>query len=336
MKAAFMDGPEHFVIRDVDVPVPGEKEVLIRVRACGICGSDLGLYKAGMEDRILGHEFSGDIVEIGPGVSGWKPSDRVVAEPLLVCGECAWCKRGQFELCSSLGFTGLMEDGAFAEYVKVPSRQLYRLPDEVSYLQGALVEPLSVSLHGVLNSIMRPGDAVAVSGCGIIGLFALLWARTLGAGRLIATEVAEARIAVAHKLADVVLNPTQVNLMQEFERLTDDLGPRVIFECSGNPTAQCEAIDLVQRGGQVVLLGIGYDPVPINLMIVSTKEVSIKGSVAYSSQNGMGEFPMTLQFLKDRRIDPEQVPLTTLSLEQIGAGFKAAKAGEYAKVIIMP
>ncbi|MEN6522738.1 MAG: alcohol dehydrogenase catalytic domain-containing protein, partial [Anaerolineaceae bacterium] len=176
MKAAFMDRPEHFFVKDIPVPELEENEVLIKVRACGICGSDLSLYKMGMEDRILGHEFSGDIVDTGAGVTGWKPGDRVVVEPSLVCWECYWCKHGQFHLCPSLGFTGIMADGGFAEYVKVPSYQLHHLPDEVSYVQGALVEPLSVSLHGVMTSIMRPGDTVAVFGCGIIGLTTLLWA----------------------------------------------------------------------------------------------------------------------------------------------------------------
>jgi (R,R)-butanediol dehydrogenase/meso-butanediol dehydrogenase/diacetyl reductase len=331
MKAAFMDGPEHFVLREVDKPVLEEKEVLIRVRACGICGSDLSMYKLGMEDRIMGHEFSGEIVELGPGVDGWNAGDRVVVEPLIICGECAWCKHGQYNLCPSLGFTGLMADGAFAEYVKVPAYQLHRLPDELSWLQGALVEPLSVSLHGVTSSIMRPGDPVAVLGCGIIGLFTLLWARALGAGRLIASEVAPARI-----LADVVLNPAEVDLSTELEKLTDGLGPRVVFECSGVPDVQAGSIDLVQRGGQVILLGISYDAVPLVLLNMNLKEISVRGCDAFSSLNGVGEFPITLQFLKDKRIDPEIVPLTSMPLDRINEGFKAAKAGEYAKVVLIP
>ncbi len=336
MKATFMTGPESCEIRDIPTPKPGEKEVLIRVRACGICGSDIGLYKMGMEDRILGHEFSGDIAAVGAGVSGWKEGDRVVVEPLLPCWECYWCKHGKHNLCPYLGYTGIMDDGGFAEYVKVPVYQLHRLPDEVSYLQGALVEPLSVSLHGVLNSIMRPGDTVMVSGCGIIGLFALLWARTLGAGLMIASEVSEARIAAAEKLADVVLNPTQVDLAQEIGSLTNEVGPRVLFECSGVPTVQAEAINLVARGGQVVLLGVSYDLVPVSLMDITTRGISVIGSIAYSSLDGEGEFPMTLEFLRTKRINPEIVPLTTMPLEQIGEGFKAAKAGKYAKVVIIP
>ncbi|MEN6434559.1 MAG: alcohol dehydrogenase catalytic domain-containing protein [Anaerolineaceae bacterium] len=336
MKAAFMDGPEHFFVKDIPVPELEENEVLIKVRACGICGSDLSLYKMGMEDRILGHEFSGDIVDTGAGVTGWKPGDRVVVEPSLVCWECYWCKHGQFHLCPSLGFTGIMADGGFAEYVKVPSYQLHHLPDEVSYVQGALVEPLSVSLHGVMTSIMRPGDTVAVFGCGIIGLTTLLWAKTLGADKVIATEVAETRIAAAKQLADVVLNPNEVDLSSEFEKLTDELGPRVIFECTGNAAVQADVINYVQRSGEIMLLGIGYEEIPLMLLTVILKGISIKGSQAYSSLKGSGEFPMTINFLKNRRINTEYIPLTQMPLDEIEKGFKALKNGECTKVIIVP
>ncbi len=336
MKAAFMDEPEHFVLRDVPVPEIGENEVLIHVHACGICGSDLSLYKMGMEDRILGHEFSGDIVDTGTNVNGWKTGDRVVVEPSLVCWECYWCKHEQFHLCPSLGFTGIMADGGFAEYVKVPSYQLHHLPDEVSYIQGALVEPLSVSLHGVLTSIMKPGDNVAILGCGIIGLTSLIWAKALGAGKLIATEVAASRMVPAKQLADIVLNPNEVDLDSELEKITDELGPRIIFECTGNPTVQADAINLVQRGGEIILLGIGYDEVPLKLLNVTLKGISIKGSQAYASLKGSGEFPMTINFLKNKRIDTDYIPLTQMSLDEIGMGFKALKNSEFAKVIIVP
>ena len=183
---------------------------------------------------------------------------------------------------------------------------------------------------------MRPGDPVAVLGCGVIGLFALLWARTLGAGRLIASEVAPARIAAAQQLADVVLDPTKVDLTSELERLTDGLGPRVLFECTGVPEVQANTLDQVQRGGQVILLGISFDPVPMTLMSMNLREVSLKGCDAYSSLSGCGEFPMTLQFLKDKRIDPGTIPLISMRLIEINKAFKAAKAGQYAKVIILP
>ena len=336
MKSAFMTAPETYEIRDIPTPVPGDKEVLIRVRACGICGSDIGLYKMGMEDRILGHEFSGEIAGLGTNVTGWKEGDRVVIEPTMPCWECYWCKHGQFNLCPYLGYTGIMEEGGFAEYVKVPAYQLHHLPDEVSFLQGALLEPLAVSLHGVTHSIMRPGDTVLVSGCGVIGLFALLWAKALGAGLIIASEVAEVRIEAAKKIADVVLNPAQVNLQQELDRLTKEVGPRVLFECTGVPAVQAETINLVGRGGQVVLLGISYDAVPISLMDMTNRGISMIGSIAYSSLNGEGEFPTILHMLKTKRINPEIVPLTTMPLDTIGEGFKAAKAGKYAKVVILP
>ena len=132
MRAAVLEGPERITVRDVPKPKPGKSEVLIKVRTCGICGSDLGLYMIGLGEgveRIMGHEFSGDIVELGPEVEGWEVGDRVVVEPSLVCWECYWCRRHQYSLCPSLGFTGIAIDGGFAEFVKVPAYQLHRLPE---------------------------------------------------------------------------------------------------------------------------------------------------------------------------------------------------------------
>lgn len=229
-----------------------------------------------------------------------------------------------------------MEDGGFAEYVKVPAYQLHRIPDEISYLQGSLVEPLSVGLHGVLTSIMEAGDAIAVLGCGIIGLSTLLWAKTLGAGLVIASEISESRISAASQIADVVLNPTKVDLGTELEKLTNDLGPRVVFECTGIPDIQAETLDLVQRSGEVVMLGISYDPVPIMLLTLALKGITIKGSQAYASLDGEGEFPMAINFLKTGRINTDFIPLTEMPLEDINKGFQATLKGDVAKVIINP
>ncbi len=336
MKAAVMEGPKQFVIKDMPKPSPDKSEVLIRVRACAVCGSDLTMYKLGVGDRVFGHEFSGDIVELGQGVKNWSVGDRVVIEPSIVCGECYWCKKQQYNLCSSLGYTGLSTDGGFAEFAKVPAYQLHRLPDELSYEQGSLIEPLAVALRGVQLSELEQGDSIAVFGCGAVGLFAILWARRLGAGRIIATDIVEPRRKAAGKLADFVLDSAQTNLGEEITKLTDGMGPRIVYECSGSKDAQLQAIDTVQKGGQVILLGIGYEPTPVMFISMTTKEITVKGSLGYSSLAGKGEFPTTIESLKSKKIDIKDIPVLTVSLDNIGKAFEASLHGDTAKAIVLP
>jgi (R,R)-butanediol dehydrogenase/meso-butanediol dehydrogenase/diacetyl reductase len=336
MKAAVMEGPKQFVIKDMPKPSPDKSAVLIRVRACAVCGSDLTMYKLGVGDRVFGHEFSGDIVELGQGVKNWSVGDRVVIEPSIVCGECYWCKKQQYNLCSSLGYTGLSTDGGFAEFAKVPAYQLHRLPDELSYEQGSLIEPLAVALRGVQLSELEQGDSIAVFGCGAVGLFAILWARRLGAGRIIATDIVEPRRKAAGKLADFVLDSAQTNLGEEITKLTDGMGPRIVYECSGSKDAQLQAINTVQKGGQVILLGIGYEPTPVMFISMTTKEITVKGSLGYSSLAGKGEFPTTIESLKSKKIDIKDIPVLTVSLDNIGKAFEASLHGDTAKAIVLP
>jgi (R,R)-butanediol dehydrogenase/meso-butanediol dehydrogenase/diacetyl reductase len=336
MKAAVMEGPKQFVIRDMPKPSPDKAEVLVRVRACAVCGSDLTMYKLGVGDRVFGHEFSGDIIELGQGVKNWSVGDRVVIEPSIVCGECYWCKKQQYNLCSSLGYTGLSTDGGFAEFAKVPAYQLHRLPDELSYEQGSLIEPLAVALRGVQLSELEQGDSIAVFGCGAVGLFAILWARRLGAGRIIATDIVEPRRKAAGKLADFVLDSAQTNLGEEITKVTDGMGPRIVYECSGSKDAQLQAINAVQKGGQVILLGIGYEPTPVMFISVTTKEITVKGSLGYSSVAGKGEFPTTIESLKSKKIDIKDIPVLTVNLDNIGKAFEASLHGDTAKAIVLP
>ena len=336
MKAAFLTGPKQFIIKDVPKPTPDKSEVLVKVKACAICGSDLTMYKYGVPDRIFGHEFAGEVVEIGADVKKWKAGDRVVIEPQIACGECYFCKQNRQNLCLSGGFTGLTIDGALAEFVKFPAYQLHRLPDEISYEHGAMIEPMAVALRGVQVSNMRFGDSVAVFGLGAIGLFSAVWAKALGADKIIATEVVEARIKAGKKLVDVVLNPTTVNPVEEIAKLTDNIGPRIIYECTGDATAQNQAIEAVQRGGKVILLGMGYEPTPCMFLLVSTKEVTIKGSVAYASLSGFGEFPTVIQALKSNKVDISSIPILKVGLNDVGEAFEASLHGDVAKAIVVP
>jgi threonine dehydrogenase-like Zn-dependent dehydrogenase len=340
MKAAVLVGPETIVVKDVPEPKPGPDEVVIRVKACGICGSDLGLFKSSLGpgvERILGHEFCGDIVEAGSAVENYKAGDRVVVEPSLVCLKCYYCMRHQYSLCPSLSFTGIGIDGAFAEYVKVPAYQLHILPDDVSYEQGALVEPMSVALHGVWKSGLKVGETAAVFGGGSIGLFAMLWAKLAGASTVFATEVAPFRFAAVQKIADVALNPSQVDVVKEIKaRTPEGLGPDVVFECSGNTTAEVQAALLVKKAGRVIIMGVPHENASFPF-ITFLSEFSIAGALAYDSLMGFGEFTTCTEFLNRKRMDASLIPTTKIGLDDIVAeGFQKSLKGEVGKVLVLP
>ncbi len=336
MKAAVLEGPEKITVRELPRPKPGKAEVLIKVRFCGICGSDLGIYKMGFGDGlVMGHEFSGDIVEVGEGVKKWEIGDRVVVEPSLVCGECYWCKRQEYNRCNSWGSTGIVTDGGFAEFVKVPEYQLHKLPEEVSYEEGALVEPLSVTLRAVWMSKLKPGAGVAVFGCGSLGVLVALWARAVGADRVYATEVAGPKITVAEKFADVIINPTEEDPVNRITELTDGIGPDIVFECTGNDAAEAQALDVVRKGGQIIILGFPYEPTPLSFLTLCTKEVTVKGVVAYNSLSGKGEFTTSINFLKAGRLDVNPVITSKIPLDDIvEEGFKKMSMGNDIKILV--
>jgi threonine dehydrogenase-like Zn-dependent dehydrogenase len=334
MRAAVLTGPGQFSLQEVAVPLVGPGQVLVRVQACAVCGSDLTVYKMGFPERILGHEFAGEIAAVGCGTGAWKVGDRVVIEPQLACGECHWCRTGQVNLCDSLEYTGLAADGGFAEYAVVPAYQLHRLPDEVGYRQGALVEPLSVALRGIRFAGVVPGVTVAVFGCGAIGLFAMLWARSRGAGMIIGTDTVSARREAAGRIADTVLDAAGEDIPERISALAGGIGPEIIMECSGSAAAQCQAIDTVRKGGCILLLGIGYEDVSLSFMNLTTREITIKGSLGYSS-SGDGEFEHVIESIRSGTIDLEQVPVAAFPLEEIGKAFEASLHGDVTKAVVI-
>lgn len=336
MRAAVLEGPRHMVIRSVPEPRAREGEVVVRVRTCGICGSDLYLYEKGFGSlhRIMGHEFSGDIVSAGEGVEGWKAGDRVAIEPTMPCGRCPPCLRQRRNLCSSLKFTGIERDGGFAEYVAVPAYQLHRIPDKMTYEQAALAEPMAVALHAVSRGDIQRGDRVAVLGAGPIGLLVMEWARAAGAGRIIATEVAESRIATARKLSDEILNPVHEDVVEKIRESTDGLGPDVVFECTGSSTAEVQSMMLAKKGGRVVLVGAphGETSVPLGLFL---GEITVTGAFAYASLEGLSEFAMCLDSLESGKMDVSKIPTTTIPLEDIvEMGFQNTDGT--GKVLVIP
>lgn len=320
MKAVVVRGIGHFEVADVPMPEPGLGHVLIRVGYCGICGSDIEAYHTGMyaPGLIVGHEFAGVIAEVGPDVADWHPGDRVVVNDAIPCGECAPCREGRLDACESLYMIGVTHDGAMAEYCVAPVRGLHRLPENMSLRRGALVEPLSVALHGVHRSRLKPGDRALVMGAGPIGLLTLQCARLAGARAVAVTEVDPTRAALARKLgATAVLDPTRDNVGVALSALTDGQGPDVIYVCTGAPQPYRDAISLVRKGGQIFVLGLCVEPVEADFMSVALGDLCIEGSLA-----GRAQFAAAIDFVAQGRVDVDALVTHEIALaDAVEQGF---------------
>ncbi len=236
MKAAAFSRQNEMALIDAPEPTAGAGQVVLKVHDCGICGSDLHAcqYAMGMPPgSIMGHEFCGEVCEIGAGVSGFRVGERVAGLPFVFCGECERCTSGMEIHCHNLKGLGLGQlPGAYAEFVACPAASLFKLPDTISSRDGALVEPLSVGLHAVKRSRLKPGMTAVVMGAGPIGLATLTWAKGKGAA-VVVSELAEGRSELARKLgADVVVNPNSQNPADKVRELTGH-NPDLVFECIG-------------------------------------------------------------------------------------------------------
>jgi len=315
MKAAVFRGAGQIEVTDVPKPEPESGEVLIRVAYCGICGSDLEAFHTGMYEPglIIGHEFAGTIVEVGPGVTGWQVGDRVVVNDAIPCGECLPCREGRLDACQSLTMIGVTHDGAMAEYTKITVKGLHRLPPGVTLRQGALVEPLAVALHGVRRSRLKPGDRAVVMGAGPIGLLTLQGALAAGARMVAVTEVDATRAALASQLgATAVLDPARDNVSVALADLTDGLGPDVIYICTGAPGPFRDAVSLVRKGGQIFILGMCVEPVDMDFMTVALSDLCIEGSLA-----GRDSFPAAIDWIAQRRVQVDPLVSHEIALDQV-------------------
>ena len=331
MRAAVLEDKGRFAIRDVPDPVLDRDEVLIRVKYCGICGSDLHLYE--METAIRpGHEFSGDIAEVGPGVKGWRIGDRVAVEPRSSCGGCYWCERGEIGLCDQFYVALEQYQGAFATYTKAGSHKLHKLPDELSYEHAALIEPTTCAVHTIRLSEMQEGDTVAVLGLGPIGQLVARVARALGAKAVYATEISKSRIELARDVVDEVIDANLTNPVDRILELTHGTGPDIVFECAGNVTTTQQSIPLVRKGGTIVIAGICFDWVETPISSVVLKGLTLKGSICFSD----GEYTYALDLIKDRKVDVAPLVTCKMPLDKINEAFGKALRAEGGKILIQP
>lgn len=276
------------VLEDAPTPQPGPGEVQIAVEVCGICGSDIhafgGVHPFIDPPVVPGHEFSGLISALGQGVTGLSVGQRVTAEPSLVCGVCRHCRSGRYNICDHLRVLGCQADGALAEYIVVPAARVIALPDDLSFEEGAMVEPAAVGVHAARRADVAAAERVLVTGAGTIGLMTLQAAIALGAAETIITDTLDSRLALAKTLgATHTVNVRNVKLVDWMEKQYGESNPvDLVFECVGIEQPLADAITVARKGGRIVGVGVYPGKVPVAMHWVQDRELEIIGCLMYT------------------------------------------------------
>jgi L-iditol 2-dehydrogenase len=335
-------------LRCVEVPIPrqAEGEVLIQVKAVGICGSDparvmvKGTYSF---PTTIGHEFAGVITECGPGVEDWKLGDRVTIVPLIPCYKCDYCQVGEYTLCDTYGYYGSREDGALADYIKVKAANLLRLPDNVSYEEGACTDPSSVALHAVRKGHVQPGDTVVVLGCGPIGHLTIEWAKICGAGRVIAVDVDDEKLEIARKVgADLCINGRKEDPVSVIMDHTKGQGAERVFEMAGNKVTQEQAFLITKKLGTAVFCGISNSELLLSKKAVDSflrREIKAVGSWNSSfTELPVHDWKCSLDFMSRGKIQCEPLITHRFSLEEAPEVFRRVfyREESFNKVLFLP
>jgi len=341
MRAVVKRKPEPGVeFTEVPKPKIASEEVLIEVKAAAICGSDLGIYDytpAYSKMRlpvVMGHEFSGRIAELGSQVKGYAVGDRVLAESVKACGVCVYCRSGHENLCDVSTLFGIHVDGGMAEYIAVPYRLLHRLPRELSFEEGALIEPLSNALHFVKDCTqIRLGDLAVVHGCGPIGIFSAQLFRLAGAEVILTgVNVDTERFKIASGLGLQTINVEQEDLAKLVSQRTGGHGADIAFVATGAPPAVTQATQIVKKRGQVTIIGIFGRPVEVPMTQVVRREITLNGAYDAKPEN----FDQSIRLAKSGAIKVKELITHRLPLKKAGEAFEAAKSRVGCKVEFIP
>jgi len=333
MRAPVLFGRREMRFEEVPDPVPAATEVVVEVGLCGICGSDLHLYDSEMAGGgiVLGHEFGGTIAELGKDVTGWEVGDRVVGAPQKPCLNCAFCMKGEFDLCyqhyrldaarSGIAPAGgaSLGAGGYAPFARITAARLMRVPDALDESQAASIEPAAVGLHAARLSGMRLGDRVAIIGAGPIGLFTLQCAVAAGAQRVVVAEPAPGRAALATQLgADDVLNPRGLEDLPG--TIAERLGaaPDVVFDAAGVPATLQQAVDIVKVGGSVMMVGVSFNAAPIRPSSWVTKRVTVRAAFAYSR----ADYEATISMLERGSLRTDAIITSTVPASETHLAFE--------------
>lgn len=333
-------GVGNIELRDIDEPDPGNGQVKIKVRAAGICGTDLHIYKdefRSFPPVVLGHEVAGEIVALGEGVGGWDVGTRVTTETYFsTCGVCAYCRTGHQNLCLNRRSIGSAVNGGFTSYVVVPAKNLHKLPDNLAYQPGALTEPLACVVHGVLtHNSVAAGDVAVIAGPGAIGLLTLQVVKAAGATVvMLGTNADEGRLTLAKQLgADHIVNVQQNDPKGLVADITPEgLGADVVYECSGAGAAAQQLLELARRGGRYVQIGLFGKPIAWDLDQVCFRELTVTGSNA----SVPWAWTRALQLLESGLVKTEPLITHTFPVTEWQQAFDSFEAKHGVKMILQP
>lgn len=348
MEAAVYRGPRKLIVESVPVPDIGSSDVLIKVHGCGICGSDLHSYKAGMyikPGQIMGHEFMGTVAAVGDQVEGIAEGDRVTGFSIGVCGSCYWCTRQQYILCPELfqNSTGYGLPGGFAEYVPIRNavlgQSIHRIPDELDDETAATAEPVSVGIGAIDAAEVRPGDRVVILGAGMIGNACMQASKAAGAGEVVVVDISPIRLAVARRLgADAVFDARDGDALEWVKEMwgvgryhfNEGGMADVVVEAAGAPLTVQQAFEMVRSGGTIVFVGLPEEPAPLDVTKIVHKQPRIVGSLG-------GDFARALEMLASGRIKTKELITHRFPLEETPEAFEVQLRAEKAmKVMVQP
>lgn len=343
MKALIKTAPDNTEIQNVPIPECGPEEVLLRVRSAALCGTDLHILawnrwaqNSGIRlPFIIGHECCGDIVATGDGgKSDLKTGDKVAVETHVPCGRCDQCLNGEQHICNNLIIFGVHMNGCFAEYAVVPTVCARKIPDDISYDIGSMMEPIGTAFRGALETQVG-GCKVMVVGCGPIGLFAVASATTLGAELTIASDVSSRRLTIAQQMgADRTINPLREDILQNILEYTNGYGVDVIIEASGNGAALKQSFQLLKKGGTIALIGLPEQLVELDIgrdiVFKEAKVIGIHGRKMFSTWTRIE------RLLKIDKLHVKPAITHRFSLDSWQEGVQLAKSGDACKVIFQP
>jgi L-iditol 2-dehydrogenase len=339
MRAAVMQKPLHVTIENVPVPEPGAGEVLVKVMAVGVCGSDVHYYEHGRigpyvvrKPIILGHECAGIVAACGEGVTRFRPGDRVAIEPGVTCGRCEFCKQGRYNLCPDVQFLATPPvDGAFVQYIVHREDFLFPIPDSLSFEEAALNEPFSVGIHALNRAGFRPGQSVAVIGLGPVGLMAVAAAKAFGAQQIIGSDRESNRLAAAIELGATHVIPAGADAAEEIKRLTGGTGVDVALETAGHPSAVQTAMGAIRRGGKLSIVGLPPEPeVRLNVPYICDNEIDIYGIFRYANT-----YPQGIRFLTAGLPGIQSLITDRYDLEHAGEALDRAMTNKQGSLKVM-
>jgi len=336
MKAAIFHKRHHLEVGQKDLRTLGDEELLVKVSACGICGTDIHIVEGTSRSSppvILGHEFCGVVEDVGKAVPEFTVGNRVAIDPNIVCGRCYYCRRGFVHLCTEFRGLGVDADGGLAEYCLVPYKQAHLLPSDMLLEAGVFVEPISCAVHGIDKAGIQLGDVAVILGGGTIGLIMVQLVKLAGASKIIVVEPLEHKRKIAERVgADILLNPDEVDVLSSVKDITTE-GADVVIECVGKPQTMQLSIALTRRGGTAEFFGVCPKGETIS---IEPNEIYFKDMTIVGSYVNPNTFARAIALLANRKVSVEHFDIHRFILDEVDEAFRYQREGLTIKSLVLP